>query len=326
MRSWESLTKMGQIRRLRALALQALEDYPLDVRSLRLIGDYTNILFRIDAPSGPAALRVDFYQEHSDEDVEIELAWLGAIAGDTDLDVVRPVPTQDGRLFTHASAPGVPGKRRCTLFEWVPGRPLDEKPTESGYHRLGRLSAGLHLHGAQFIPPHRPMRWDKVFYWPEEVDPVVIFKPEMAQYFPGDRTEMIARGIAASDRALARLQPGSAQLIHGDLHPGNVHTYRSRLIAFDFEDVMWGHAVQDVAITLYYGRDHPGYVDFRAAFEDGYRSVAEWPVTYDGELEHFMAARTLMFINYVANIERDPSAFYDIAFPRLEQFLDIWGD
>ena len=132
------------------------------------------------------------------------------------------------------------------------------------------------------------------------------------------------RVITAAERAFARLDPETAHLIHGDLHPGNVHTYRSRLIALDFEDVMWGHRVQDVAITLFYERDHPGYADFRAAFEEGYRSAAAWPAAYDGELEHFMAARTVMFINYVANIENDPSQYFDVAFPRLDLFLETW--
>jgi len=51
------------------------------------------------------------------------------------------------------------------------------------------------------------------------------------------------------------------------------------------------------------------------------RSVAPWPVTYDGELEHFMAARTISFVNYVANLHDDPSGYYDAASPRLETFL-----
>ena len=113
-------------------------------------------------------------------------------------------------------------------------------------------------------------------------------------------------------------------MTHGDLHPWNVHRYRSRLIAFDFEDVTWGHRVQDVATTLFYERKHPDYPQLRRAFEEGYRRVSPWPVSYEGELEHFMAARSLMFVNYVANLHEDPSDFYETVFPRLEQFLADW--
>ena len=39
-----------------------------------------------------------------------------------------------------------------------------------------------------------------------------------------------------------------------------------------------------------------------------------------------MAARSLMFVNYVANLREDPSEYYDIVFPRLERFLADWAD
>ena len=71
-------------------------------------------------------------------------------------------------------------------------------------------------------------------------------------------------------------------------------------------------------------RTRPEYGDLRAAFEEGYRTVAPWPVAYDGELEHFMAARTIMFVNYVFNIQDDPRAYLDVALPRLTRFLARW--
>lgn len=325
MKSWDQLSEAGQIRRLRPLAMAALRQFPIEPLRLRLVGGFTNVIFRVDTESGPFALRVDLHQDHSDADVENELAWLEAINAETDLDVCRFVRARDGRSYVYASSDLVPGIRRCVLFEWVPGRPLDESLNEAGYHQLGQLSAGLHLHGAQFTPPHPPLSWDRIFYWPEKVDPVVIFNQEMAHHFEDGRQEILDGAIAAVERAFARLDPTEAQTTHGDLHPWNVHRYRSRLIAFDFEDITWGHRVQDVATTLFYERNHPRYPDLRAAFEAGYRTVAPWPVTYKGELEHFMAARSLMFVNYVANLRDDPSEFYATVFPRLEGFLTDWA-
>lgn len=323
--AWGNLTEAGQIRRLRSLAVEALKEYPIDALRLRLVGGFTNVIFRVDTGEGLFALRVDLHQEHSDNDVDIELDWLASLARDSDVDVVRSVPARDGRRYVHAAGKGVPGIRRCVLFRWVPGKRLGSHPTESGYFKLGRLSAGLHLHGEDLEPPHRPLTWDKVFYWPEEIDPVVVFDPNRAHYLAGGRREILDRSIAAVEGAFAELDPAEAQVIHGDLHHDNVHVYRDRLIGLDFEDVTWGHRVQDIAITLFYERGHAGYDDFRAAFEDGYRTVAEWPVGCDGELEHFMAARTIMFVNYVANLHDDPSDYYDIAFPRLDRFLETWA-
>lgn len=324
MKTWDQLSEAGQIRRLRPLAWAALEAFPIRPQQLRLVGGFTNVIFRVDTPNGPYALRVDLHGDHSDTDVENELAWLDALAADTDLDVCRFVRSNDGSGYVYTGGPGVPGRRRCVLFEWIPGRPLDDSLNEDGYHQLGRLSAGLHLHGAGFDPPHPPLTWDRIFYWPVEVDPVVIFDPDMAHHFTGGRRRTLDRAISAVEAAFARLDPAERQIIHGDLHPWNVHRYRSRMIAFDFEDITWGHRAQDIAITLFYERNHVRYRRFRLAFEEGYRTVAPWPVTYEGELEHYMAARSLMFVNYVANLKDDPSEFYETVFPRLERFVTEW--
>jgi Ser/Thr protein kinase RdoA (MazF antagonist) len=326
MKPWSQLTEAGKIRRLRPLAMEALRRYSIKPERLRLVGGFTNVIFRVEAAGERYALRVDLHQDHSDSDVENELGWLGALAVDTDLDVCRFVTARDGSDYVYAGAPGVPGMRRCVLFEWIPGRILGANPTETGYHQLGQIEAGLHVHGASFTPPHPPLTWDRVFYWPEEVDPVVIDEPWMDQYLDPRRRSVLERVMPALDAAFDRLDPSDAQMIHGDLHPDNVHRYRKRLIAFDFEDVTWGHPVQDVAITLFYERTHPGYTDLRGAFEEGYRSVACWPVEYEGELEHFMAARSVMFVNYVANLLDDPSNYYEVVFPRLERFLSDWVD
>jgi Ser/Thr protein kinase RdoA (MazF antagonist) len=324
-KAWEALTESGRLRRLRELAERALAAYPIEPVRLRLVGGFTNAVYRVDSSEGPYALRVDLHQDHSDDDVDNEIAWLQAISADTDLKVARPVPTRDGDVYVYADAVGVPGQRRCVLFEWIPGQPLANRLSEAGYYALGQMSAGLHIHGSEFRPPHTPLTWDRVFYWPEEVDPVVIFQPNMQGYFGSGRRRVIDRAIAAVEEAFGRLPEGEAQMIHGDLHPWNVHTYRNRLIAFDFEDVTWGHRVQDVATTLFYERSHDAYLQLRMAFEAGYRSLAAWPAQYEGEIEHFMAARSLMFVNYVANLHQDPSGYYDVVFPRLERFLADWA-
>lgn len=321
MRPWNALTEAGQIRRLRPLAMAALEHFPVVPTRLRLVGGFTNVLFRVDTADGAYALRVDLHQDHTDSDVEIELGWLAALASETDLDVAVSVPTIDGHPFVNVGVPGVPGDRRCTLFHWIPGRPIAAAPTPEHYHRLGRLSARLHEHGAKYTPAVEPMRWDRIFYWPEEIDPLVIDKPEMQHHFSGDRRQVLDRCIDVVGRAFERLDPDGAQIVHADLHPWNVHVYRSRMIALDFEDVAMAHRVQDIAITLYYQQDHPDYAEFVAAFTHGYQEVQPWPATYPSEVDHFVAARGLMFVNYVLNVMADPTEFYNRLFPRLRTFL-----
>lgn len=321
MKDWAQLTEKGKFRRLRSLAAEALRNYPIGPYRMSLVGGFANVIFRIDTDSATYALRVDYLQDHTDADVAVELTWLAALE-ETDIDVCRIVPTTSGQRSVYAAAEGVPGSRRCVLLEWIPGKPLAEEMTPARYEQLGELSARLHLAGADYQPPHHPMAWDQVFYWQEPVDPIVYHLPEHAHHFVGGRRELLNRAIESVTPAFGALDPSKAQIIHADLHPWNVHIARSRMIALDFEDVAWGHRIQDIAITLFYKRDEPGFDDLQAAFEAGYSTMAPWPLDYEGQIETFVAARTIMFINFMLNLGEDPTEFYERAFPRLERLLE----
>jgi Ser/Thr protein kinase RdoA (MazF antagonist) len=250
---WEQLTERGRLGRLRTAAIAALSEYDVTVQKVSLIGGFVNALYRIDTPDGPLALRIDLMQEHTDADVELELEWLEALSGH--VNVAVPIRTVDGALYTHAQANGVPGARRCVLFSWVPGRPLADRMSPSLFEEYGRLSAQLHVHGAGHRPRRRPMVWDRVHYFPEEVDPVVYHRPENAAVFPEGGLDVMERSVAIVQPRLASV--AERQIVHGDLHIWNVHARRNDLWALDFEDIMWGSRAQDIAISLYYIQDRP---------------------------------------------------------------------
>lgn len=324
MTPWHELTERGRFRRLRAVAEAALDRYDVVPDRISLVGGFTNAVFRIDAGGVSYALRVDLFQDHTDGDSEIELAWVEALARDTDVDVASPVRTIGGELFCHASAPGVPNSRRCTLFEWVPGSPVGNRPTPSRLRRLGEIAATMHRHGAAWDAPARPMAWDRVFYWPEQVDPFVLDAPEHAHHFGDGRRDVLERAIGLVGAAFTEVAADS-QIVHGDLHLQNVHAVRNRLWVIDFEDVLWAHPVQDLAITVNDIERTDAPDELRAAFRAGYETVQPWPEARPGLVDTFVAGRILMFTNFVLNALDDPAAFYDRVFPRLERFVDTWG-
>ena len=321
MKPWEELTEQGQYRRLRSLASSALESYGLSVKDISLVGGFTNVIYRVDAMEGRFALRVDLFQDHTDNDVDIELEWLRALGRDTELHIVQPVLAADGSNYVYASTEGVPGARRCTLFDWVPGRPIAEGLNAETYRRLGEVSAQLHEHSASHVPSQQPMAWDRVFYWPENVDPYVLDDPQFAHHFAG-RKHVLDAAIEQAAKAFRRLDRSELRIVHGDIHPWNVHQRHTQLILLDFEDVMWAHPVQDIGITFYYRQDDPLYPAYRAAYEEGYTSIRSWPETYKGQVEDFVVARTLMFANFILNMGEDPTKFYDTIFPRLIKYLE----
>jgi Ser/Thr protein kinase RdoA (MazF antagonist) len=307
-RRFADLTERGRVRRLHGLARRALDPYPFAVARLRCIARETNTTFRVDTTSGDVfALRVSPAPWDTFLDTPSELAWLEALAGTDGVDVVSPVPDRNGSLMTTVEHPGVDGARTCVVFSWLPGRPVGDDAGPDDYRRLGAVAARLHDRAEQWTAPaaFSPLVWDRVFYYPAE--PVVLYEERFRSLMTPERTRVVRAVEEKAAFELARLHRERPIIVlHGDLHPWNVHRHRDRLLVFDFEDVMLGAAVQDVAITLFYNRDRPDYRDLRAAFEDGYRSLRRWPVEYEGQLEVLMAARTVMFINYVLRTGIDP--------------------
>jgi Ser/Thr protein kinase RdoA (MazF antagonist) len=308
------LTGRGRALRLRRLALKALEQYDLDVTRVRLITDETNGIFRVDTATGEKyVLRVTLPEGGHDLDsVRAEMVWLDALSRDTDLSVPQPLAAKTGELVIQVACAGVPQPRFCTVFGWVPGTNLADHLTPNDAHKLGELSARLHAHAATFRPPagFAILRFDKVFPFPE---PVILFQDEYRHLFPPERRAVYERAIAWAQQAIDRLRACGEpmRVIHGDLHQWNVRVYRGILSPLDFEDLMWGWPVQDIATTLYYLLD----LDFQglcAAFRQGYTRHSPWPERYPGEIDAFIAARGVGLVNFIL---QDPNPDWQAQVP-----------
>jgi Ser/Thr protein kinase RdoA (MazF antagonist) len=170
-KEYTELTRLGKIRRLRAVVFKALESYDLAVQDIRFFTIETNTMFQIRSNSGERfILRIYSDEETTLKENQAEIFWLNALVRDTDLNVTEPVARKDGKYITIVSVPGVPPSRRCVLFRWIPGRTLEEDISPENYYRLGQSLAKLHRHAKTLNPLPReinPKRWDKVFYYPD---------------------------------------------------------------------------------------------------------------------------------------------------------------
>ena len=154
MRDFAALTEVGRARRLRPLAFAALEEYDLAVTGLRLIDDGWNCVFRVETPDGPLALRVTRPMPGRDAaSVHSEVAFMTALAGDTDIRVPAIIQNRAGELVTIAAAPGVPEPRSCVVFSWLVGPLLGEQVTARHWHDLGELMGRMHRFAASWTPP-----------------------------------------------------------------------------------------------------------------------------------------------------------------------------
>ena len=300
MRPFHDLTEIGRARRLRAVALAALEHYDLSPARLRLITNETNGIFRLDTTGGRrlvvgGGLGGDI--AHSPGQVEAETGWLAALAEETDLMVPAPVPARDGRRFVRVEAAGVPDPRNVVVFTWLPGRVLDEHLSEEVMPAYGELAACLHEHGGTHRPaePAAIARDDEVIPFDE---PMVLFDAPPS-LMPARRRRVFATAVERIEAGVAALRAdgGPMRLLHGDLHPWNVMVSRRRLAPFDFEDLMWGWPVQDVATTFWYLVRRTEYPEWRARFRGGYDTVAPLAAAGDDDQANIQIGRDLVVGN-----------------------------
>jgi Ser/Thr protein kinase RdoA (MazF antagonist) len=303
MKPYASLTVHGQARRLRALALNALSQYALDIARLRLVTNDMNGIFRTDTTDGKRfILRVTVPEGgHTLDHVAAEMDWLAALARDTDLSVPQPLPAKNGSLVVKATAVGVPEQRLCAIFSWVPGKNLADDMSAVNISRLGELMARLHIHALMFrpLPDLSLLHFDRVFPFPE---PVVLFDESYAALFTPQRRVVYRKAVAWAQESIGRLKTSGEpmRILHGDLHQWNVRNAHGVLSPIDFEDLMMGWPVQDIATTLYYlpAKTYPA---LRNAFQEGYTRHLPWPERYPGEIDSFIAARGLGLVNFVLN-------------------------
>ncbi len=289
---------------LRRIVEEALAHYDLEVETTRFLAEHSNVLYAIKARSGAKyIMKIMREGDHSYRAIEAATRWLERCHHHGLRHASRPLPTRTGGLVARATA----GSRTvyCVIFTWVPGVNLRQTLTSPNAFKWGRLLARIHnLSGEHFQDSGEDyadlMRWDTVFYW----DPEVMFDDAHAEHIGPRRRRLFQRGVARVEEALDRLYnpsdraPSPPMLLHGDLHPDNIKVFEGELHALDFEDVMWGHPVQDIAISLWYIARHVRQRELRAAFRRGYDSARRWPEQVPGQVDAFALGRVLMFANF----------------------------
>jgi Ser/Thr protein kinase RdoA (MazF antagonist) len=325
---YESLTVRGKARRLRQLALQALEQYDLEIAGIRLVGMFTNTLFRVNLASGAACiLRVCRPGWRTDTDLQSEVTWLLALDRETRIGAPHPLPARNGDFIVTARAAGVPEARRCMLMSWLPGILLEKRLSEQNLLKMGVLFASLHAQAAGFSPPPGFTRrnMSSLFVRGEED---VLLGEACHEAFSDHNRDIFEKARRLVEAAFERLYAHRDGLcvIHNDLWHGNIKIFRGRLHPFDFEDTLWGYPVQDIAMAfqdLMMDVSPEQFEPFQQAFRRGYESCLEWPESEPGQIDAFRVGRMLWVANYVARFEREYLAGHITRVaPLLERFLE----
>lgn len=244
----------------------------LDGARAMLVNHSENHTFRIDCPSGARfALRVHRPGHLDEAAIRVELAWLAAIARETPVPVVPPVPGRNGEALQR-----LPDGRFAVLFDWIEGRePKPDDDLSDLFVTLGRHAAALHAHARATRPDAagaRP-RWDAEAVlgaggafgdWRKA--------PNLA---PDDRSLI---GAAAGKLAaqLAGFGEDAARfgLVHADMRLANLLVLGEHVTVLDFDDCGSGWFLYDFGASVSFYETDPRVPLWARWWAEGYETVA----------------------------------------------------
>ena len=268
----------------------ALDQHGVAVGRLRWMGEHSNHLFRVDTTTGDRlVVRVCLPDGRSDAELDAELAWLDALARDTDLTV--PV----ARFSTRVATPELPAGGRCIAFAWVQGRHCEQRPSRRLVADLGRVLATLHAHSRRFRPPAgftRPTLGIHYLTWADNwhaaqlsrrpIDPTILrLLDEVA-----DRVQAALTQLGTD--------PAVHGLVHADLHLGNVLDYHGQARPLDFDDAACGHYALDLAITIDSVPE-----PLHSVLLDAYQAIRPLPDGYQEHAAALLAGRRLFLATFL---------------------------
>ena len=293
---------------LHTLAQTALAQYDIKATSLDMLGDATNTIFQVDTLSGDKyALRICTPGWRTISDIQSEIIWLQALAKDTDIGAPRPIASTHGETLVAVAVPDSDIVYQCLLMSWLPGTLLAEDLTEHNLYLMGQLFARLHQHTDHFRPStgFTTRKMNNIYARGEED---VLFSATHHQAFSTETLDIFQRVMNQVTTAFAELYQDAQGLrvIHNDLHHENIKIDDGVLRPFDFEDTIWGYAVQDIAMALQdlmMDVKPEQFSVLKMAFRHGYESLRQWPEIYEGQIDTFRVGRMLWVANYVARYQ-----------------------
>jgi Ser/Thr protein kinase RdoA (MazF antagonist) len=330
MRSFDTLTKQGQVARLKKLASNALTAFDIETTKLTLLNHGDNTTFCVYAAEARYVLRIHRSGQRTPAEIRSEIMWLAFLSQEEGLVVPKPVETRDHDLLTLAEAEGVPESRACVLFRWLEGRFIDERLTPLHLYGVGKFMARLHDSNTRFRPPEdfargrldnlcgKPRGMSETVARsqtdnPEDEAKAVDLVTRFCSSEDGRRVEKLIGMIRKAQLELGR-DKATFGLIHGDFHQENYFFHQGQIRAIDFDDCGYGHYLYDLAVTLFNLSEHGYKLDLKKSLLEGYRSVRPLSIEHEGYLDVFMYLRELQMTLWTIEMRDHP------------EFRDTWQE
>lgn len=297
---------LAQVARLRRVAEIAAERFGLRRAKLRLMRHWMNATFRARDATGQAVIRVHLRDYHDRAAIESELDWLEAIDADTPLRVPRPRRASNDERIIEVEAPRLNGPRRVTALSWTDGRFVTGRSVRpEHYRRVGQAMATLHTHATAW---RRPVSFDRPLLdvtglAAKRAMPLIDMSAwDRLDAEARDAFEAVVERALAAERAIGDA-PDRFNLMHADLHFGNVLFQPDATGVIDFDDAGVGPLAIDLAVALAGTERRPGHGPIRRALLDGYRSVRPLSDTEVDAIDAFIALRDVQLTLWILTHE-----------------------
>ena len=320
---------LAQVRRLRALATEAVKHYAFTTRNIEFIKYSANAIFRItDSENKQYVLRINPENHHQQPAILEELRWMNHILETTDLIVPTPIKTVSGQYVVDVFHPMIPSSRFCLLFEWLPGKKKWKSINEDYANNLGETIAKLHRSGHGISMKNRS-------YWLADG----LIGAETGKFYNIEKLSDISiqeQQTLTSARRMAHTilkeqeqkHPDKTGVIHSDTQPNNILVHQGQFSIIDFDDCGLGFYNDDLAVALCAfehiaeGNQCKSFNLLKDSLLNGYSKYM--PLTEDDIrlLPYFMLTRKLVTIAWLEARKTNPSIryYFPIAIARAIQF------
>lgn len=323
MQPFAHLSKLERTRRLRHLAYAALDHYLVSVETLRCVSLRYSTIFRVETTdSRRYALRINAPRQRTRQMIFSEMSWVEALAQESSVHVAAPLRTAEGNLLVAAPATDAAEVYHVVLTEWLEGQLVTQYPDAQSFVLLGEAMARLHQHARTYRPPSgfmqeqldTPWQWGEPYY----------LQPHSHLLTP-DQKVIVKAAQERCEAWLATIyaKPTCIHFLHADLHLKNAFLHQGNLQIFDFDDSMWGHPLQDLAVPLYWIatrlNDAP---QLKAALLQGYSRHLPFPYS-TVQLNDAVLFRALQVTNFLIHyrLSTAPDAV-NAALHFLQTYLD----
>ena len=255
-------------------------------------------------------IRVHRPNYHTPQEIESELAWLNALAVESDVDVLKPLPTINQNTIVKLPNTEHQEHLYAVAFNFLAGNePTVGDEIIAWFEQLGKITAKLHIHSRQWQKPESFTRK----FW--NLDTMLGTKSFWGDW--RENRELTPSTQACIEDAVALLterlqrygQSGDRYgLIHADLRLANLLVDGDKLQVIDFDDCGYCWFGYDFAAAISFYETDPNVPALQKSWLKGYRQCADFSAEDEAELASFILLRRILLTAWLASHSETPSA------------------